>query len=190
MVSAQWATLHIGIARYVGGVQYEQDVRKMLLDFPSWSAAHSQIEAEAEREIAMITREVPLGMHRPSGLATTINISGGIVGGVNLGTIVGDMNTAMIPLQATAGGEEVAQALKRLTEAVAAADELGEKRGEIIESLAVVTEEAALPPDRRKGHVVKGLLERMGPALSAVANLTQIWGAVYPLLANWFGLPK
>ncbi len=187
-VDSEFATLHLRIAGLVGGAQYENEVRKFILDRSEWSRQLSKIKGDVDREAEMISREVSLGVHEPAKPAITVNISGGIIGALNLGTVVGDMNTAMGSLQAR-GGEELAQGLKRLTEAVVKAEELGEQRGEIVEALALVTEQASLSPEHRKVGVVRTLLARWGPVLVAAASVAEIWNALHPLLTTWFGIP-
>jgi len=187
-VDSEFATLHLRIVGLVGGAQYENEVRKFILDRSEWSSRLSKIKGAVDREAEMISREVSLGVYEPAKPTITVNISGGIVGALNLGTVVGDMNTAMGSLQAR-GGEELAQALKRLTEAVVKAEELGEQRREIVEALALVTEQAALSPEHRKVGVVNALLTRWQPVLVAASSVAEVWTALHPLLTTWFGIP-
>ncbi len=188
IVDSEFATLYLRVAGFVGGAQYENEVRKFIVDRSEWSQRLSKIKNDIDREAEMISREVSLGVHEPTRPSITVNISGGIVGALNLGTVVGDMNTAMGSLLAQ-GGEELAQGLKRLAETVVKAKELGQQRGEIVEALALIAEQAGLSSEHRKVGVVRTVLARWGPVLVAAASVSEVWNAVHPLLTAWFGMP-
>lgn len=186
-LDAHFATLHSSMARLLGN---EDQLRKFVLDGAESLARFSKIKAIVVREAELIAAEVSLGMHehpekRP-GIAVRIDT---LVGPVNLGTIMGDMNTAIASLVQRADGERLAQGLKELAEAVGTAQELGEQRDEILEGLAVISQEATKPPEERKSRLVKFLLERWKPILMSTAALAEIWTAVEPLLKRWFGIP-
>lgn len=186
-LDAHFAAVHSSMARLLGN---EDQLRKMILDGDESLARFSKIRAVVAREAELITAEVSLGMHehpekRP-GITVRIDT---LVGPVNLGTILGDMNTAIASLIQGADGERLAQGLKELAEAIGAAQELGEQRDEILEGLAMVSQEATKPPGERRSRLVKFLLERWKPILMSTAALAEIWTAVEPLLKGWFAIP-
>jgi hypothetical protein len=187
-LDAELSTLHTRVGNLVGGVQYEQEVRKFIIDRAEWSRRFAILQGQVARKAEMIAGEVKLGIHTQVKPEFTVHISGSI-GALNLGSIQGDMNTAIGSLVQETGGEQVARGLKRLAEAVGEADELGDQRGEILEGLALITQEAARPPAQRKSQLVRFLLERWHPTLIATAALAEIWTAVHPLLQAWFGIP-
>ncbi len=51
------------VADLVGGAQYENEVRKFIVDRSEWSRRMSKIQGDVEREAAIISREVSLGAH-------------------------------------------------------------------------------------------------------------------------------
>ncbi len=63
MVDSQWANMHIGIARWCGGVSAEAEVRR-ILDSAQYAYTPLQFKNEAARELEMLKREVSLGMSR------------------------------------------------------------------------------------------------------------------------------
>lgn len=66
MIEGQWATLHTGIARLVGGPAQEGEIRR-LLDSPQFNSEFDRIKAEADREIEIIRGEAALEVHDPQG---------------------------------------------------------------------------------------------------------------------------
>ncbi len=66
MIEGQWATLHAGIARLVGGPAKEDEIRR-LLDSPQFQSEFDRIKAEADREIEIIRGEAAVGVHDPHG---------------------------------------------------------------------------------------------------------------------------
>jgi hypothetical protein len=188
MVDAQWANLHIGIARSVGGVSAEGDVRR-ILGSGGFADAPLKIKSEVARELEMLKREVRLGMREPTGRpGIIVNIQGSTVAALNLGNVMGNIQSVVMSLQER-GNAELAQGLKELIEKVASAEELGNQRRDVIESLTTVGEQAALPEDQRRPGMVKTLLASVGAALGHVANLAQIWQTLAPMVARHFGLP-
>lgn len=186
-LDTEFSTLHIRVVREVGGGGYEEEIRKFIIDRGECSMRLAELKGQVVSEAKMMAGEVTLGMHAQPKPEYAVHISGP-VGAVNLGTIEGDMNTAIGSLVHQARGEELAQGLKQLAEAVGAAKELGDQRREILEGLAVITQEAARPPEQRKRWLVRSLLERWGPTLTTLAALAEIWSSVHPLLKAWFGL--
>lgn len=59
MIDAQWANLHIAVARWVGGVSQEDAVRR-ILDSGNWQDAPLKIKAFVNREIEILRRDVEL----------------------------------------------------------------------------------------------------------------------------------
>lgn len=88
------------------------------------------------------------------------------------------------------GNEELASALKELTESVtgSALTETDKKRAlEQVDSLA---EQAEKQPGERKHAYIDGAMSVLGSMLSAAANLATIWAACQPVIAAFFGAPK
>ncbi len=187
MVDSEFATLHVRIAGLVGGAQYENDVRRFIVDRSEWSSRLSKIAGAIEREAEMISREVSLGALEPAKPAVTVNIQDSTVATLNLGTVMGNIQSIVATLQQ--GQPEVAIALQKLIEAVAADETLGDRRRDAIESLGQIGEEATRPEDRRRTGLVKTLLVGVGTLLAVSANATQIWQTLGPIIARHFGVP-
>lgn len=97
-------------------------------------------------EIQAMALEGTLGMHEAD--QPQVNISNSTIANLNLGTVFGDLNGSIQTL-ITTGHAQLAEALRQLTEAVTASGELVDKK-EIIENLAYVSEQAALPAEQRE----------------------------------------
>jgi hypothetical protein len=117
----------------------------------------------------------------------TINIHHGIVGTLNLGTIIGDIQANLSTLKAD-GHDQVVEALKRLTEEIGDAQELGDGRREALEQVAVISAEAEKPSEERRLGVVKALLAALRVTLSASANLIKVWEFAWPHIKSYFSL--
>jgi hypothetical protein len=117
-----------------------------------------------------------------------VNIQGSTVAALNLGSVIGNIEGVVITLR-DSGNEELAHGLKELIERVAVAEELGDQRREVIESLTTIGEQAILQPDERRPGVVKSLLGSVGMAIGHAANISEIWQVLAPVIARQFGLP-
>ena len=186
MIEAQWANLHIAVARWVGGVSQEADIRRTL-DSGEWQDTPLRIKSYVGREIEMIKREASLGMHEPARPGVIISIQGSTVAALNLGNVMGNIQSVIVSLE-DSGNRELAEGLKNLIEKVAAAEELGSQRRDVIDSLTVIGEEAAKPQTDRRTGVARSLMRSVGAALGHVANLAQIWTALAPLIERHFGI--
>jgi hypothetical protein len=182
----QWGALPAMLSRYFGYVGVSAEVLQWV---DRVSDTLLSLKNELARELDNIKDEVALGMHQPrsAGPGITITITGGTVGGVNLGSIIGDMNVAIDSVH-QAGGETLAQAIKRVTEAIDNEASLNpDKRAEVIETLAAITQEAALPPQRRKWHLVRSLLAHAGTIILKVPQLVDAWTNLSTQVTKWFG---
>ncbi len=77
---------------------------------------------------------------------TTFNISNSTIANLNLGNVVGDLNSSIQNLN-TEGCNELAKEIRNMTEAIASSKDLkDDARRELLEHLAVVSAEAAIVP--------------------------------------------
>ncbi len=184
-IDAEWADIPDRLGSYTAG----REQPTMWLDSKYYKHTPRELKTEVTRELANIADEVTLGMLKPtpSGSSIVVNITGGIVAGINLGAIAGDMNAAINTFQGP-GGEALAQAIKQVTEAVATDTSLSpEARAEAIETLTAITQEAALPPERRKRHLVRSLITRAGSIILKVPQLVEAWNTLQTQITTWFG---
>jgi hypothetical protein len=154
-----------------------------VIDEPTISTLSTEVSVKELREIQHRKHE------RTEHMAgkTIINISGGTVTGLNIGTLIGDMTNNVTILQ-DQGQQKVAEAIKALVESIAKDDSLGDKRKDMVESLATVSEQAVLPADKRKTGMVRTLLGALQDAVKIAKAAKDAWDLVGPAIASHFGL--
>lgn len=153
-----------------------------------WKNDASGEVALIQREIAKLRLQRGLGMEKKRPDSIVLNITNSIVGGLNLGSIIGDMNATLTTLEQQ-GNAELASALKALSEAVAADDNLGSARREVLENISVLGEEGAVPAERRRMGVVKAAYKYLGETIAIAGHAAAIWETWGPQIAAFFGLP-
>ncbi len=135
-------------------------------------------------EVAKVIQEVRQ-MQQDS---VVINVSGGQIGSLNLGTIVGDIEVHLTSLK-NQGGEELADTLRKLTEEVLASKKLNEnEKLEATEQIEEITKQADLPDAGRKKGVMRSVISTLGSTLSVIEELKPLWERVVLLLGPYFGL--
>ena len=144
------------------------------------------LEAYVVRAIHRFRIKRDLGLKdAPEGTTLVININNSTIAALNLGTVIGDIKATVTSLQGQ-GHKDLAEAIKTLTEAIAKDEHLGDERTGMIESLATIGEQAALPEEKRKVGVVKTLLGSLGTGLRASADVAKIWDVFGPEIASYF----
>lgn len=114
-----------------------------------------------------------------------INVHDSVVGSINTGQVK-RIEVAMQHIS-SGGNEDVSNALKDLTEAIANNVKLEqEARNELIEQLGFLAEQAALPKDQRQSSVISIVLKGIPVAIAGAANLTTIWSQWGPTLTTFF----
>jgi predicted unusual protein kinase regulating ubiquinone biosynthesis (AarF/ABC1/UbiB family) len=107
---------------------------------------------------------------------------------------VGSVNTAQVGLIDVAmdsinnsGNDEIGQAIKELTEAVINNRELDKnEQGQILEQLAFIAKQAALPEDQRQISIVRTVLNVLQSGLEVATNLTALWTKWGSVLHKFF----
>lgn len=152
-----------------------------------------EIDAETGDQLALIRREIlklklqrQLGMNQQAKGSIVVSISNSRVNGLNLGSIVGDMNATLTTLEQQ-GSADLASALKALTETLAADTSLGERRRELLENLSIIGEQGRLPTGERKTGIVKAAYRYVGDGVAISANAATIWSIWGPQIAAFFG---
>lgn len=103
-----------------------------------------------------------------------IQVDHSIVGSISTAQ-VGRINVAMRDIS-NGGSEEVMQAIKAITEAMVNSDELeSSKKDQLLEQMAFIAEQAALPPAQRQASVIQVVLAAVSKTLINVASLATIW---------------
>lgn len=122
---------------------------------------------------------------------TEIHLSNSTVGILNTGEIE-DVQSISVNVSALAesGHAEMAKAIKELTEAVAASQELSvDERAYVLENLEELSKQALLPPNERaKSGVIKSLVTGVGASLSAAGGLAEVWSTWGEAIRTFFGL--
>jgi hypothetical protein len=137
----------------------------------------SALKAKINREIQALALEGVIGMQRGEGRPVmNVNVSNSTIAALNLGTIVGDLNSS-IQILTTSGQDELAETVRKLTEAIGASGELDQKK-EMLEHLAHVSEQAALPAEKRKTGPLKASIEALKSGLTVAAQLVLLWQQV------------
>jgi hypothetical protein len=174
------------LAQLVDGTATAANDANARLQIPAAGAALNQesaTRANALRhrittELTALELEARLGIHTPQNAALTVNISQSTIAALNLGTIVGDL-TGTIHSLSNSGHQDLAEALGRVTEAVATSSEIPDStRKNLIEHLAFVASESAAPSEHRKMGPLRASISTLQSGLTIATQLTGLWTAV------------
>jgi hypothetical protein len=115
-----------------------------------------------------------------------ISVSNSAIGVLNTGNLE-VVDSAISALKSDPATKEISEALKQLTNSIAAANDLGSKeKNEAIEILSVVASEATAPKDKRKVSVVNRLLAQFPTLIQTSAAVVDIWQAVGSSIISFF----
>ncbi len=121
----------------------------------------------------------------------SINISNSTVGFLNTGQVerVESISTHLETLQQT-GETDVAEALKRLTEAIANSSELDAcAKMDVLEQLDELSEQALFPSEQRaKSTFLKASVGAIAAAVNVAGSLTTVWATFGPTIQAYFKL--
>jgi hypothetical protein len=146
----------------------------------------ASLAAEVTREIEALRSEWKLqqltaGQNLPQSRTIHIHISGGQIGVLNVAGIIDSIEQNLSAVT-QAGGENLVQSIKCLTEAVMASNELKEDQiKQALEHLEFLSSQAALPTEKRsKAGVVRSVLDGFSRFISTAADVSQIWSTWGP----------
>lgn len=115
-----------------------------------------------------------------------ISVSNSAIGVLNTGNLE-MVDSAISVLKGDPATREVSDALKQLTESIAATEDIAsETKNEAIEILSVVASEATAPKDKQKASVVKRLLAHLPTLIQTSAAAVEIWQTVGPPIISFF----
>lgn len=120
---------------------------------------------------------------------TEITISNSTIGILNTGQIKNiESITVNIGKLSDAGSDEVADALKNITAAVAESTELAvEVKSDTLEQLETLSAQAILPENERsKPGVMKAVLTTLSGTITAAGSLAGIWSTWGPAIQKFF----
>jgi hypothetical protein len=114
-----------------------------------------------------------------------ITIRGGTVGQVNLGQVQGNIETHVSAVTGPSAAEFKA-AVKAFAEAVAKDRKLGEReRGEVLEGLDYIAEEASKPPSQRRMTVLQRTIQQLPTLLSLAEQGKTAWDTFGPIITGF-----
>lgn len=114
-----------------------------------------------------------------------IKVDNSVIGAINTGQ-VNNLNVALDNIQ-NAGSPDLANALRKLTEAVLGASELpAEQKAAAVEHLSYIANQAALPKGQRQAATGASILEGLERIIKVSAGLLNIWQTVKPLVMQLF----
>lgn len=116
-----------------------------------------------------------------------IQVSNSVVGTINTGSI-GTVDQSISAL-VQSGDNELAQAIKKLSEAILKSGDLTRnQKNEVIESLSVISKEAASPKEARQNTVALSLLEKAMKITSLANDITDVCQKWWPVLIGAFSI--
>ncbi|MEQ1535254.1 MAG: hypothetical protein ABL923_05200 [Burkholderiaceae bacterium] len=116
-----------------------------------------------------------------------ISVNNSVIGTINTGSI-GTVDQSIAVL-AQAGEHELAKAIKALSEAILQSNDLtGNQKNDLVDSLSVITKEAATPKADRKNSVALALLEHASKVTSMANDITDICQKWWPVLVVAFSV--
>jgi hypothetical protein len=133
------------------------------------------------------TLSQPQGQATPGTPPTTYNIhiEGSTVGVVNTGS-VGSLEVNLATLQRR-GDEQLASALRELSESIINSTELGSDRmSSAREMLETVATEAARPAEQRNGASMRAILKELAEVVKVSASLSTLWERLGPVIWSAF----
>jgi hypothetical protein len=166
----QWraTAYHEGI-----GDEYDRELRRLLelerlkpKDAPGGPDPYIEALVIARLDKRIIEKNLP-----PSVGNTIFNLSNSTISGLNLGTVMGSLNASVQILQ-TQGGQQLAEAIEKLTNAIGNSKEIKDAdRKDLLENVAQISTEASSQRDQRKPGVLKASLAFLTTSLAAAKEL-------------------
>lgn len=103
-----------------------------------------------------------------------IHVEHSVVGSINTAQ-VGRINVAMRDIN-NSDNKPVLEAIKAITEAMVNTVELeNEQKDQLLEQMAFIAEQAALPAKQRQTSVIKPVLTAISTTLTGAASLAAVW---------------
>lgn len=143
------------------------------------------VVAHSVESISEAAAQISKSFRRPKTMKhINVNVSGGQVGNINFGKVVGSIDATVTVLNEQ-GKNEVVDAIRLLTESITAAATLADAdKTQMLEQCEFIAKEAAKPDGERQGTIVKSVLSTLKEAMSLSTELLDVWTKVSgPLLA-------
>ena len=135
-------------------------------------------KARLRTRIESLPLEAKLGMHSPDETKNpALYISNSTIGNLNLGYVIGDLNSSIQMLDAQ--GDATASKLREFVDMIKSSGELDESaKKDVLEHLSVIASEAAKPADQRKMGPLRTSIEAIKSGLSIGNQLLMLWQGV------------
>jgi len=148
------------------------------------------MKAGLRNRLAAAPLEVKFDMGNTTGApAQSINISNSTIGNLNLGTVMGDLNGSIQQLRQE-GQVDLSDALEKLSEAIIGSAEVQDQvKKDLLEHVAFVSGEMALPGAKRKMGPVRSSIEALKSGLAVASELVSLWQGVEKALQMMGALP-
>jgi hypothetical protein len=115
-----------------------------------------------------------------------ISVNNSTVGVINSGSI-GTIDTALTVIKQS-GETQLAAALKGLSEAIIASNEIQtETKNQMLEILSVLSTEATAPKERRHSTVVGALIAKFRELVGLTKDLSALWSQWGPIITSALG---
>ncbi|HEX8609287.1 MAG TPA: hypothetical protein VF679_11660 [Pedobacter sp.] len=153
---------------------------------------HFEVEGTNAEEVERVAKAImEKGIRKMSSSNLTINLQNSTIGILNAGEIENVQSISVnVSSLVNSGHDEVAKALKELTEAVASSSEISpDERAYVLENLEELSKQAALlPGERAKSGVLKSVLSGVASTLGAAGGLAEVWSTWGSMIRAFFGL--
>ncbi len=148
------------------------------------------MKARLRNRLAAAPLEVKFDMNNTAGApAQSINISNSTIANLNLGTVMGDLNGSIQQLRQE-GRVDLSDALEKLSEAsIGSAEVKDQVKKDLLEHVAFVSGEIALPEAKRKMGPVRSSIEALKSGLAVARELVSLWQGVEKALQMMGALP-
>ena len=121
----------------------------------------------------------------------TVNvmISGGTVGVLNLGKVMGSIHSNVESLS-TGGGQaaEVGRAITEIAEAIKQSAIPDSQKKDALETIDAVSSQAKEQPEKRSTIVIKALLSSLPGLIAGAETATKLWEKYGAVVRGYFGL--
>lgn len=137
-----------------------------------------------------LTPELARMLATESHMETVFNIDRSVIGNLNAGQqqSLGSIAISTGALSQS-GHPDIADALKRLAEAVASSPSVTQEiRSQVLEGLDELGSQASRPVEQRsKPFALRAVFSQIGEALQAAGGLAEIWSTWGPVIKGFFG---
>jgi hypothetical protein len=120
------------------------------------------------------------------------NISGGTVGALNVSGLqtVGSIDIKIGDLLKNPGSQDLANALKALTEAISTSADIRTEPQRImaLQQLDALGQQASVPAAQRNGAIINALVTTVANLCSGAGGLAAVWQTWGPAISKFFGM--